>query len=342
MKTRFHVVIFLASIVLLGAIRSAVGQTAIMTPSREDVVVDSATEVLSQIMVSPERNIPRSLLAKAEGIAIVPGMLKGGFIVGVRHGRGVIVVRDDAGRWKAPLFVQITGASLGWQAGVQGTDLVLVFRTKGSLQHLMRGNFTIGANVSAAAGPIGREAQAATDTTLQAEIFSYSRSRGLFAGVALDGAGMSVDHTATNFYYQSARSVTTQPGQPSPMPASASRLLEQIARYTTTTVPAPATVDSQALRRQLAASAQQLATITDAQWRTYLALPIEVYSGDNPPTAETLRVPLDRFATVAGDSRYQSLAQRPEFQNTWSLLRQYAATVPSGTTQPLTLPPPPK
>ena len=341
METRPHLVIVLALVASMGWARSAVAQ-ATMMPSREDVVVDSATEVLGQIMSSPERSIPGSLLARAEGIAIVPGMLKGGFIVGVRHGRGVIVVRDEAGKWKAPMFIQITGASLGWQVGVQGTDLVLVFRTKGSLQHLMRGNFTIGANVSAAAGPVGRDAAAATDATLQAEIYSYSRSRGLFAGVALDGAAMSVDHAATSIYYQSARGAPSQPGQPSPVPASAGRLLEQIAKYTTTSVPAPATVDSQTIRRQLAASAQQLAAIMDAQWRTYLALPIEVYSGDLPPSAEALRVPVDRFTTVANDPRYKSLAQRPEFQNTWSLLRQYSATVPSGTTQPLVIPPPPK
>jgi len=153
-------------------------------PSREAAVVDSSSEVLDQIMSIPGRSIPASLLDKAEGVVIIPGMIKGGFIVGVRHGRGVIVTRDEAGKWKPPMFVDITGASVGWQAGIQGTDLVLVFRTKNSLQNLMRGKFTIGANASAAAGPVGRDAQAATDAALKAEILSYSRSCGLFAGVA--------------------------------------------------------------------------------------------------------------------------------------------------------------
>ena len=340
MKTRLHLVVLSALILPSGSVRFASAQTTLMAPSREAVVVDSATEVLGQVMSIPGRSVPGSLLANAQGIAIIPGMLKGGFIVGVRHGRGVMVIRDEAGRWKPPIFVQITGASVGWQAGIQGTDLVLVFRTKGSVQDLMRGNFTIGAHVSAAAGPVGREAEAATDATLKAEIYSYSRSRGLFAGVALDGAAMSVDHAATNAYYQSVGG-----SQPTTLPPSAARLLEQLAKYTTGTVPAPAgqaPVDPQALRRQLAGSSQQLAAIVDAPWRTFLALPVEIYSGDRPPSTESLRVTLDRYSSVAADPRYLSLAQRPEFQTTWSLLRQYSATVQPATTGPLTLPPPPK
>ena len=203
MQNRLQFVILFAVATPLLSTMSAFGQ-AVVTPmsSREAAVVDSSTEVLGQIMSIPGRSIPASLLGKAEGVVIVPGMIKGGFIVGVRHGRGVIVTRDEAGKWKPPMFVDITGASVGWQAGIQGTDLVLVFRTKNSLQNLMRGKFTIGANASAAAGPVGREAQAATDAAFKAEILSYSRSRGLFAGVALDGAVLSVDQAATNAYYQ--------------------------------------------------------------------------------------------------------------------------------------------
>lgn len=353
MKTRLHLVVFLALVLPLVLVQSAAGQATLVAASNpEDGVMDSATAVLGEIMTIPARSIPGSMLAKAEGIAIIPGMLKGGFIIGVRHGRGVIVTRDEAGRWKPPLFVQITGGSVGWQAGIQGTDLVLVFRTKTSLDNLMRGNFTIGATASASAGPVGREAEAATDATLKAEIYSYSRSRGLFAGVALDGAVMSVDQNSTNFYYQSVGGNLNQFGQARPLPASAGRLLEQLAKYTTTTVPAPAgpatvtataaPADAQALRRQLVGSWQQLAAILDAPWRTFLALPGEVYSGDRPPSAEALRIPLDRFTNVAADPRYQTLHQRPEFQTTWSLLRQYSATVAPPTAQPLSLPPPPK
>lgn len=345
---RFHVVVLVAFVSLLWSVGSAFGQASFAAaPSSEDAVVDSATQVLSQIMSIPGKSIPGNLLAKAEGVAIIPGMLKGGFIVGVRHGRGVIVTRDEAGRWKPPLFVQITGASVGWQAGVQGTDLVLVFRTKNSLQNLMRGKFTIGANASAAAGPVGRDAQAATDANLNAEIYSYSRSRGLFAGLALDGAVLSVDNVATNAYYRPVGSAVNQSGQPTALPASASRLQEQLARYSTDANPgrvagAPVPVDPQVLRRQLADSSQKLAAILEASWRTFLALPAEVYSGDRPPSAEALRLSREHFAAVAADPRYQNLAQRPEFQTTWSLLRQYSDAAQPANTQPLSLPPPPK
>jgi lipid-binding SYLF domain-containing protein len=222
-----------SALVLLLSISSAFGQAVAMpAASREAAIVDSSADVLGQIMSIPARGIPASLLVKAEGIVIIPDMIKGGFIVGARHGRGVMVSRDEAGRWKPPMFVQITGGSIGWQAGIQGTDLVLVFLTKNSWQNLMRGKFTIGANASAAAGPVGRDVEAATDARLKAEILSYSRSRGLFLGVALDGAVLSVDQAATNAYYQPLGGPAGPPGQPVALPPSAGRLQEQLAKYT--------------------------------------------------------------------------------------------------------------
>jgi len=341
MKTSHSLPVLLTLILPWACLSQAAGQAV---PNREDTVVDSATAVLGEIMAIPARSIPASLLANAHGIVIIPDMLKGGFIIGVKHGRGVVVTRDEAGKWRAPMFVQITGGSVGWQVGVQGTDLVLVFRTKNSVTNLMQGNFTIGATASAAAGPVGREAEAATDVALKTEIYSYSRSRGLFAGVALDGSVLSVDQAATNFYYQSARGT---PGQSNALPASAGRLMEQIAKYSNVTVPTPAApppaapADSQAIRRQLAGAWQQLAAVLDAPWRTFLALPTEIYSEDRVPSAATIRASLDRFNSVANDSRYQSLTQRPEFQTTLSLLRQYSASLGAGDKQPLSLPPPP-
>jgi SH3 domain-containing YSC84-like protein 1 len=350
MRTRLHLGFLLVMGSLFWPARPAVGQTALVpAPSREAMVVDAAAGVLAEIMAIPVKSIPQSLLAKAEGIVIIPGMLKGGFIVGVRHGRGVVVLRDEAGRWKPPTFVEITGASVGWQVGIQGTDLVLVLRTRSSLKNLMQGKFTIGVHASAAAGPVGREAEAATDASFRAEILSYSRSRGLFIGLALDGAELSVDYAATKAYYQPAAGNSNQPGQPSPLPASADRLLAEIAKYTT--APAvlagvaagarPAAGGPEAIRRQLAGSSQQLAAIMDPAWRTFLALPAEVYAGDRPPSAEALRLSLDHFTTAATDPRYQALAQRTEFQATWSLLRQYSAAA-SPTARPLSLPPPPQ
>jgi SH3 domain-containing YSC84-like protein 1 len=352
MHLRIARLIFLFLGLPLFSISTASAQVfATPATSREAAVVDSAVDVLGQIMAIPGRSIPESLLSKSEGIVIIPDMIKGGFIVGVRHGRGVVVTRDENGKWKPPMFVEITGASVGWQAGLQGTDLVLVFRTKTSLQNLMRGKFTIGATASAAAGPVGRDAQAATDARLKAEIFSYSRSRGLFAGVALDGAVLNVDQAATNTYYQPVGGAFNQPGQPVALPPSANRLQEQLAKYTPTaapptgrapavTAPMPAT-GLQALRGQLAASSRQLSAVLDPAWRTYLALPAEVYARDGSPAAEALRLSLDRFTTVGTDARYQHLAQRPEFRNTWSLLQRYSAAIQPAV-PPLVIPPPPR
>ena len=353
MSRRLPFVLVSVSAVLLAVAGAAHGQVAPPPlASRDAEIVDSSAQVLGEIMSIPAKSIPAGMLQKAEGIVIIPGMIKGGFIVGVRRGRGVVLTRDEAGKWKPPMFVEVTGASIGWQAGIQGTDLVLVFRTKNSLQNLMRGKFTIGANASAAAGPVGRDAQAATDAALKAEILSYSRSRGLFAGVALDGAALSVDQAATNVYYYPNGNLS----QPVPLPASAGRLQAQLARYTPAPAPAnvaaaaPAAVsvapavpaDPQSIRTQLIASSRQLSALLDPLWRTYLALPAEVYSGDRWPSAESLRVSLDHFERAASDPRFPALAQHPEFRTTLSLLRQYSAIVPQPASQPLVLPPPPR
>jgi lipid-binding SYLF domain-containing protein len=166
-----------------------------------DLTVDAATGVLDEIMSVPAKQIPQYLLADAHGVAIIPNVVKGGFVVGVRHGRGVALIRDDMGQWNPPIFVSLTGGSVGWQAGIQSTDVVLIFRTRKSIDGLMSGRLTVGVDAAVAAGPVGRQAAAATDTSLGAEILSYSRSRGLFAGVSLDGSLMQLDHAAGSAYY---------------------------------------------------------------------------------------------------------------------------------------------
>ena len=123
--------------------------------NEEVAIVESATQVLNEIMAAPAQGIPVALLHDAKGIIICPGLLKGGFMIGVRHGRGVLVVHDDNGNWRAPSFISITGGSIGWQIGIQATDMILVFKTKKSIQGLINGKFTIGGDVSAAAGPVG-------------------------------------------------------------------------------------------------------------------------------------------------------------------------------------------
>lgn len=163
--------------------------------------VKEAGEVLKEIMRIPEKGIPPALLKNAHAVAIIPGVIKGAFIVGGRHGTGVVLVRGESGRWSDPVFVSITGGSIGWQIGGTSTDLVLVFKSLKGVESLLKGKFTLGADAAVAAGPVGRSAEAATDVMLKSELLSYSRSRGLFAGVSLEGAALLIDNDAGAAYY---------------------------------------------------------------------------------------------------------------------------------------------
>src|SRR5262245_46041111 len=191
-----------------------------------ETVVQSE-QVLADLVAIPARQIPMSLLAEAQGVAIIPNVTKIGFIAGVRRGHGVVMVRDSEGEWGLPQFITLTGGSVGWQAGIQGTDVVLVFRTRKGVEGLTRGKFTIGADASVSAGPVGRDAAAATDATLKAEILSYSRSRGLFLGVALDGSALEIDHFAHAQYYGSPSSEV-----PQRLPESAAQLRQYLVELT--------------------------------------------------------------------------------------------------------------
>ncbi len=164
----------------------------------------ASAEVLEQIMAIPEKGIPPQLFANAHAVAIIPNVVKVGFVVGGRHGRGVLLVRDEGGTWSEPLFVTITAGSVGWQIGAQSTDVVLVFRNRGSVENILLGKFTLGADAAIAAGPVGRRVEGATDAELKAEIYSYSRSRGLFAGISLEGSSLQIDSDAVERFYGNA------------------------------------------------------------------------------------------------------------------------------------------
>ncbi|MBI5123907.1 MAG: lipid-binding SYLF domain-containing protein [Candidatus Omnitrophica bacterium] len=151
--------------------------------------INESALVLDEIMKMPEQGIPDNLLKNCEAIGIFPSTVSGAFIIGGRYGQGVVVARDPKTRkWGAPAFFTIGGASLGWQIGGQATDLIFVINSKRGLVGLMQDKFTLGGDAAVAAGPIGRKAEASTDILLKSGIFSYSRSKGLFAGVALQGA----------------------------------------------------------------------------------------------------------------------------------------------------------
>jgi lipid-binding SYLF domain-containing protein len=173
---------------------------------REDNTIALSGEVLDELAGMQVRAIPPALLQDAHGVAIVPNMVKAGFVFGARFGRGVMLVRDGE-TWNRPVFITLTGGSFGWQIGVQATDLVLVFKTRAGVERVMRGKgkVTLGADIGIAAGPVGRQAEAGTDVQLKSEIYSYSRSRGLFAGLSLEGAALIVDHADTDAYYRTPR-----------------------------------------------------------------------------------------------------------------------------------------
>ena len=161
----------------------------------------NAVRVLKEIMQAPDKAIPQDLLRDAKAIAVIPDRIKAGFIFGGSRGEGLISVKTADGTWSNPSFITMTGGSVGFQAGVSSTDVVLVFRTQRGVDSIVRGKFTLGADASAAAGPVGRTASAATDAQMKAEIYSYSRTRGLFAGVALDGSVLRIDYDANAAVY---------------------------------------------------------------------------------------------------------------------------------------------
>ena len=172
--------------------------------SKEEKRVADAADVLDQLLRIPEQTIPPQLLARAYAVAVIPNVVKVGFGVGARRGKGIIVVRQDDNSWSNPAFVALTGGSIGWQIGAQSTDVILVFKTRKGVDGIANGKLTLGADASIAAGPVGRHTGVATDLAMQAEVVSYSRSRGLFAGVALEGAGVTMDRKANAAFYSAA------------------------------------------------------------------------------------------------------------------------------------------
>ena len=167
-----------------------------------DQRVDTATQILQDLKRMPENAIPPALLNRAYAVAVIPSVIKAGFIVGGTYGKGIIVARRADGTWSNPSFVMLTQGSFGFQAGAQSTDLILVFKTRRALDGISSGKITLGGDASIAAGPVGRQATAATDIQMQSEIYSYARSRGFFAGVSLEGGVLSMDRKANGEYYQ--------------------------------------------------------------------------------------------------------------------------------------------
>lgn len=221
---------------------------------RDKVVdrVEGAATVLDEIMAAPDKGIPEEVIGSAQCIAIVPSLLKGGFIVGAAYGKGVVTCRTDKGGWSAPACFRMEGGSFGLQIGGQAVDLVMLVMNDNGMRNLLSSKFKIGADASAAAGPVGRHAEASTDWKMRAELLTYSRARGLFAGISLNGTVVKQDRDDTRDLYGrmvSFRSILTGLVPP---PAGSEPFLKAAAKYggltpaktSATEVPPPPPPDS--------------------------------------------------------------------------------------------------
>jgi lipid-binding SYLF domain-containing protein len=194
--------LFITTLFALAAAASV--SQPVFAGAREEAKLIEASGVLEELQAQRDTLIPDRLLSRAYGIAVIPNVIKVAAVIGGRRGTGALVVRDASGRFSDPVMISITGGNVGWQIGVQSTDVVLVFTTRKSVQDMADGKLTLGADASVAAGPLGRAASAATDQNFTAEVYSYSRNRGLFAGVSLDGSVIAIDSKANRKLYGKA------------------------------------------------------------------------------------------------------------------------------------------
>lgn len=194
--------------------------------------LDNAAIVMDEIMSAPDKGIPRDLFNKAACVVVIPGLKKGAFIVGGKYGKGFIECRNGGGRWSAPGSIRVEGGSVGFQIGGSETDVVLLVMNSRGMDKLLSSKFTVGADAAAAAGPVGRESSAETDAQMHAEILSWSRARGVFAGISLEGATLRPDDDSNKDLYGSRmtnREIVTGNTRP---PAAASKLIETLRKYT--------------------------------------------------------------------------------------------------------------
>jgi lipid-binding SYLF domain-containing protein len=213
--------------------------------AREEARLIEASGVLEELFAQKDTAIPERLMARAHGIVVVPNVVKVAAVVGGRHGSGAMVVRDATGKFSDPILVTLSGGNVGWQIGVQSTDIVLVFTTARGIKGITDGKLTLGADASVAAGPVGRAASAATDQNFTAEVYSYSRNRGLFAGVALDGSVVAIDNKANRgLYGQSAPAKDIMDGKVSTDVDAAKRFERAILASTAGRAAAPASANN--------------------------------------------------------------------------------------------------
>jgi len=248
---------------------TAFGATAV-AGERQDAKLLTASKVLEELLRMPDQNIPAALLDRAYALAVVPDVIKVGLGIGARRGKGVLVVRRDSGDWSNPVFINLTGGSFGFQVGVQSADVVLVFTSRQSIEGIVGGKITLGADAAVAAGPVGRQTQAATDIGLNAQVYSYSRASGLFAGVALDGSALTIDKRSNADFY----------GRPDV-------LASEIIRSDAPAAPGPAGGFIAAVQRSVAIAANRGAVSAHTTNATPAAAPTEPASVSPAPKPAT-------------------------------------------------------
>src|ERR1019366_2601119 len=206
--------------------------SAFAASSRDDLQarIDASKVVLDQIMAAKDRSIPMNILQQATCIGVVPGLLKGAFVFGGQYGQGVVTCRTGHG-WSAPVFIRMAGGSFGFQIGGQATDLILIAVNDRGFQDLLKNKFKIGGDASAAAGPVGRSGQAATDWKMNAELLSYSRAKGLFAGIDLDGTSVSQNSDDTSLFYGPSHSFESVLNGSVEVPPGAVEFVRAVAHY---------------------------------------------------------------------------------------------------------------
>ena len=213
------------SLLLVSVVPARAADTA-----KLDDRLNSAADVVHEIMAAPDKGIPSSILAGASCVVVVPAYKKGAFVVGAQYGQGVATCRTPRG-WSAPVFVRLTGGSFGWQIGGQSTDLVLVAMNQKGLQSMLKSKVKLGGDASAAAGPVGRNAQASTDIAMNAEFLTYSRAKGLFAGLDLEGTVLDQNNDDMTTEYGSPVPFETVLHGAIPVPPNATRFVSTVAHY---------------------------------------------------------------------------------------------------------------
>lgn len=174
--------------------------TVLKSQNKESEKLQAAANVLNNFVAMKEK-IPQKLLQITQGIIVIPKLINAGFVVGGKRGKGIAVIKREDGTWSDPVFITLTGGSIGFQVGVQSIDLVLIFKNRETLEKIGKGSFTLGGDASITAGPVGRNSSASTDYKLEAEVYSYSRSKGLFAGIGLSGSALDVDSKSNTAFY---------------------------------------------------------------------------------------------------------------------------------------------